>query len=84
MGGTTGQGQQGKDRDMNMDGIGGKLAIAAALALAGLLGGCVAYPADGGYYGGGYYAAPAYPVAPPVFGFWGGDDDEHGHGRHWR
>lgn len=33
----------------------------AALALAAALGGCVAYPAYGGYYGNGYYyGRPAY------------------------
>jgi hypothetical protein len=47
-----------------------------ALGLAGLLGGCVAYPAyDGGYYGAPYYAGP--PVV--VGGGWG----YHGH-RHRR
>jgi hypothetical protein len=37
------------------------LALAAVLTLSG----CVAYPA--GYYGGGYYAAPAPVVVAPVY-----------------
>jgi hypothetical protein len=68
-----------------------KIGFAAALLLAGLLTGCVAYP-EAGYYPAPYYA-PAYAVAaPPVVGFWGGG--RHGHdggwgrgwggGRHWR
>jgi hypothetical protein len=50
----------------------------AALALAALLGGCVAYPAYPGY---GYYGAPYYPGGVVAFGGgWGG----HGwHGRNW-
>jgi hypothetical protein len=52
-----------------------------ALALAAVLGGCVAYPAypeyGGGYYGGGYYGAPVYSGGVVAFG--GG---WHGHG--WR
>ena len=54
-----------------------------ALGMAGLLGGCVAYPAyDGGYYGA--YGAPYY-AGPPVVvgGGWGrGYGHRHGHGRH--
>jgi hypothetical protein len=34
-------------------------AVVAALALAGVLSGCVVYPA-GGYYGGGYHHAHHY------------------------
>jgi hypothetical protein len=52
----------------------------AALALAGLLGGCVypAYPGYGGYYGAPYYAGPTVAVG----GGWGWHD--HGwHGRNW-
>jgi uncharacterized membrane protein len=44
-------------------------ALIAVLALAGALGGCVAYPA-GGYYGGGYYGG----------GYYGGG---HHHEHHW-
>ncbi len=64
---------------MASDSICRKLGIAASLVLAGLLGGCVAYPAG---YNGYYAPQPAYAVvAPPVvgFGYWGG-----GYGRHWR
>ena len=61
-------------------GFGRKIGIAAALAMAALLGGCVAYPVGGGYYSRPYYAPPAYAVAtPPVIGYWGG-----GYGHHWR
>ena len=64
-----------------------KLRIAASILLAGLLAGCVAYPAgDAGYYSAPYYAAPGYSVvSPPAFGFWGdgrGWGDRGGHGRH--
>ena len=41
-------------------------ALVAVLALAGVLGGCVVYPA-GGYYGGGY-------------GYYGGGYAHHHHG----
>ena len=60
--------------------FGRKIGIAAALAMAALLGGCVAYPVGGGYYSRPYYAPPAYAVVtPPVIGYWGG-----GYGHHWR
>jgi hypothetical protein len=57
----------------------------AALALAALLGGCVAYPAYPGYgyngYYGGYYGAPYY-AGPTVavgggWGWHGGGGDWH-------
>jgi hypothetical protein len=64
-----------------------------ALALAALLGGCVAYPAypgygyygggyyGGGYYGGGYYGAPYYSGGVVAFGGgWGWHDHDGG----WR
>lgn len=52
------------------------LAVVAVLALVAL-GGCVAYPAYGPGYYGGYYA-PGYAYAPPVVvGGWG-----HSHGWH--
>jgi hypothetical protein len=58
----------------------------AALALAGLLGGCIAYPAypGYGYNGGGYYGAPYYSGGVVEFGggwgWRGGDHDWHGGG----
>ena len=57
------------------------------LALAALLGGCVAYPAypgygySSGYYGGGYYGAPYYSGGVVAFG--GGWHDHDGD-RRWR
>lgn len=78
------------------------IAICAAVLL---LAGCTVYqqpypvaaaPAPQPYYGGGYYAPPAYAYAPPVyapayvgpsiglgFGFGFGDHDR-GHRHHWR
>jgi hypothetical protein len=62
----------------------------AALALTGLLGGCVAYPAGYGYgypaYGYGYGYAPAYGYAPGgviVAGGWGGGWHGGWHGGGW-
>jgi hypothetical protein len=60
-----------------------KKIIIAALAAAGLgLGGCVAVPVSGPYYGdAGYYPAPAVAVgvySPPVY--YGG----YGYRRHYR
>ncbi|HEX4172328.1 MAG TPA: hypothetical protein VHY82_07600 [Acetobacteraceae bacterium] len=46
------------------------LLVAGTLALGGLLGGCVYYPA-GGYYGGGYggyYGGPYYGGAAVAYG----------------
>jgi hypothetical protein len=50
----------------------------AALGLAAMLGGCVAYPAYPGY---GYGAYPAYGYGAPVYvgGYYGG-----GYGGGWR
>jgi hypothetical protein len=69
----------------------------AALTLAALLGGCVAYPSYPGYgyygggYGGGYYAnTPYYSGATVAFGTgwgWRGHDrdhDWHDHDGRWR
>jgi hypothetical protein len=65
-----------------------RLLALPALALAALLGGCVAYPAypgygyyGGGYYGGGYYGAPYYSGGVVAFGGgWGWHDHDGG----WR
>jgi len=68
--------------------LGGPLAFAAML-LAMLLGGCVAYPAypGYGYYGGGYYGGPYYGGGAVVAygGGWGwrGRDGWHDHD-YWR
>lgn len=60
----------------------------AALALAALLGGCVAYPAGPGYatYGYGYgYGAPYYGGAYVGVGSgWHGGGGWHGHDGGWR
>lgn len=61
----------------------GALAIASALCLAALLGGCVMYPTypDYGYYGQGYGYPPGGYVA--VGGGWGWHDGGwHDHGWH--
>lgn len=50
----------------------------AVLALAALLGGCVAYPAYPGY---GYDGAPYYPGGVVAFG--GGWSGHGWHGRNW-
>ncbi|HEX3398770.1 MAG TPA: hypothetical protein VHT74_00445 [Acetobacteraceae bacterium] len=60
----------------------------AALAMAALLGGCVAYPAYPGYgyngYYGGYYGAPYYSGGVVAYGGgWGWrGGDWHGDGDH--
>jgi len=60
------------------------LPLLAALGVAALLGGCVAYPADPGY--GGYYGYPAYGYGYPAGGyvaFGGGWHDGGWHDGGW-
>ena len=76
---------------MHANKLGRKLGIAAAVALAAMLSGCVAYPEGGAYYPAPYYS-PGYVVAAPpvgVGGYWGGGyrggyGGGWGHGRGWR
>ena len=52
-----------------------------ALGLAGVLGGCIAYPTRGG----GYYSAPYYSGPSVAFGDgWGRGYGHHGRGHHGR
>ena len=48
-----------------------------ALAAAALLGGCIAYPAYPGYYGGGYYGGPYYGGGVVAYGGGWHDHDWH-------
>ncbi len=64
-----------------------RLLLPAALGLAMLLGGCVAYPSYPGYgYYGGYYGGPYYSGGVVAYGGGWHDHDRwwHDHDHDWR